>query len=270
MAADTDTAYVSATAAAPQSAVMDAATTHPIASFALTGGVLNREGVLYMPLNETMSVMGAAVTADPDNQSNKIRLDLTDGSAYQLTLTTENGVTSVATAGASAQIVNQNGVDYVPMSFIQALTNRVVSVYNNSLLLITVSDTPCWKTLDAYSVDKTSNADGAIGMALGLQGVPYVWGGTSPAGFDCSGFVQYVYAANGVSLPRVASAQQAATVPVSLNSLQAGDLVFWGYPAYHVGIYIGNGCYIHAPAPGQCVKIQTLSSYCPTSGGRIA
>lgn len=281
-AADADTAYVDTAAAdtgivtadatAPQSAVVNAATDHHIDSFALAGGILNREGVLYMPLNETLNVMGAAVTANPDNQANKLRLDLPDGTAAQLTLTDVNGVRTIAGVGASSAVINENGADYVSMAFIQALTNRVVSVYDHYMLLITVDQNPIWKTLDAYTVDAVTPAQtvtATIATAESLQGVPYVWGGTTPAGFDCSGFVQYCYAMNGVNLPRTSYAQQAATTPVSLDQLQTGDLVFWGAPAYHVGIYIGDGLYIHSPAPGQSVKIQSLSSYTPTSGGRI-
>ena len=63
--------------------------------------------------------------------------------------------------------------------------------------------------------------------------------------------------------------QQAEATPVSFDDLQPGDLVFWGYSAYHVGIYIGNGQYIHAPAPGQSVCIQSYSAYPFTSAGRI-
>ena len=136
-----------------------------------------------------------------------------------------------------------------------------------------MDDQPLWKPLEAYSVDDAyvtkSMGEKIVATAMKYLGVPYVWGGTSPYGFDCSGLVQYVYAENGISIPRVTYSQQAAATPVSLSALQPGDLVFWGYSAYHVGIYIGNGQYIHAPAPGQCVKIQSYSEYPYTSAGRI-
>lgn len=108
-----------------------------------------------------------------------------------------------------------------------------------------------------------------VNNALQYLGVPYVWGGSTPEGFDCSGLVQYVYAQCGISVPRVSYDQQAAATPISLVALQPGDLVFWGDSAYHVGIYIGDGMYIHAPAPGQNVKIQSYSEYPYTSAGRI-
>ncbi|GCF93809.1 hypothetical protein NRIC_17000 [Enterococcus florum] len=100
-------------------------------------------------------------------------------------------------------------------------------------------------------------------------GVPYVWGGTTPSGFDCSGLMQYVFARHGISLPRVSQAQQQFAKTIPLSQLRPGDLVFWGDPAHHVGLYIGEGFYIHAPQPGENVKI-THESYHPfQSAGRV-
>jgi len=89
-------------------------------------------------------------------------------------------------------------------------------------------------------------------------GVPYVWGGASPSGFDCSGLVMYVYAQVGVSLPHSSYAQYGMGVPVSMSDLQPGDLVFF-YGLGHVGIYVGGGNFIHAPHTGDVVKISSLS-----------
>jgi cell wall-associated NlpC family hydrolase len=88
-----------------------------------------------------------------------------------------------------------------------------------------------------------------IGTAQQFLGVPYVWGGSSPSGFDCSGFVQYVYAKHGINLPRTADIQISAGQPVSKSDLQPGDLVFFAgdyVNISHVGIYVGNGQMIHA------------------------
>jgi cell wall-associated NlpC family hydrolase len=85
-----------------------------------------------------------------------------------------------------------------------------------------------------------------ISLAMQYLGVPYVWGGYSPRGFDCSGLVQYVYAKVGVSLPHSSRMQYGCGTPVSRNQLQAGDLVFYYNPIQHVGIYMGNGRIINA------------------------
>ncbi|MFV3013983.1 NlpC/P60 family protein [Clostridium botulinum] len=96
-----------------------------------------------------------------------------------------------------------------------------------------------------------------VGYAMQFQGVPYVWGGTSPSGFDCSGFVQYVYRnAAGIELPRDTYGQIGAGTRVSQDQLQPGDLVF--PHTGHVGIYIGGGQMIHAPQTGDVVKISSV------------
>jgi cell wall-associated NlpC family hydrolase len=110
---------------------------------------------------------------------------------------------------------------------------------------------------------------GVVGIAMQYLGVPYVWGGSSPRGFDCSGLVAYVFAQIGVSLPHSSYAQFGMGTPVSISQLQAGDLVFFT-GASHVGIYIGGGQFIHAPHTGDVVKISSLSGYYSSNfaGGR--
>jgi peptidoglycan DL-endopeptidase CwlO len=99
-----------------------------------------------------------------------------------------------------------------------------------------------------------------VAIAMRYLGVPYVWGGASPSGFDCSGLVMYVFAQVGVSLPHGSVAQYGYGVPVSRGDLQPGDLVFF-YDLGHVGIYVGGGQFIHAPHTGDVVKISSLSGY---------
>jgi cell wall-associated NlpC family hydrolase len=91
-------------------------------------------------------------------------------------------------------------------------------------------------------------------------GVPYVWGGASPSGFDCSGLVMYVFAQLGISLPHYAAAQYGFGTPVPADQLQPGDLVFFDGLG-HVGIYIGGGQMIHAPHTGDVVKISPISEF---------
>ena len=99
---------------------------------------------------------------------------------------------------------------------------------------------------------------GVVGIAMQYLGTPYVWGGASPGGFDCSGFIMYVYSQVGVSLPHHAASQYGMGSPVSRDQLQPGDLVFFNGLG-HAGIYIGGGQFIHAPHTGDVVKISSLS-----------
>lgn len=103
-----------------------------------------------------------------------------------------------------------------------------------------------------------------VGTARRFLGVPYLWGGEDRDGFDCSGLTMVSYRLNGLNLPRNSRAQFAAGRPIERRALQQGDLVFFatqgGRRVTHVGMYLGNGEFIHAPRPGQTVRIASLSS----------
>lgn len=131
-------------------------------------------------------------------------------------------------------------------------------------------------TTTAQATQSTSNAgtgrlSGIVGIAERYIGVPYVYAGASPSGFDCSGLVMYAAAQLGVSLPHVAASQSSMGSAVSMSALQPGDLLFWGSVgnATHVAIYVGGGRYIHAPQPGQSVTIQSMNYYHPSFARRL-
>jgi Cell wall-associated hydrolases (invasion-associated proteins) len=118
-------------------------------------------------------------------------------------------------------------------------------------------------TESATSDDKSSS-EKVVNTAKQYLGTPYVWGGKTPSGFDCSGFTSYVYQeATGKSIGSYTVAQEGAGTQEAVSQASAGDLLFWGSKGstYHVGIYLGNNQYIAAPQPGESVKISTISGY---------
>jgi cell wall-associated NlpC family hydrolase len=123
------------------------------------------------------------------------------------------------------------------------------------------ADSP--KTLGVSIVPVKSDTDGAaiVADARKYMGTPYVWGGVTPDGFDCSGFTQYVMKENGIDIPRTADDQFATGTPVSRADLQVGDLIFFTTykpGASHVGFYLGNNRFLHASSVAKEVTIGSL------------
>ena len=124
---------------------------------------------------------------------------------------------------------------------------------------------PAGRPSDAGSLGESHPA--AVAVAKRYLGVPYLWGGTTPHGFDCSGLVQYCYAQIGISIPRTSRVQFTFgqfIPPSRTDLLEPGDLVFFGYggdpkQVHHVGMYVGGGVFIHAPGTGDHVKYSSLT-----------
>ena len=171
----------------------------------------------------------------------------------------DKGWVKIATPGGTKGWVYKGyiGVDILPEQ-IATYSAPATSTSSNQGYYDSTPSTP------AYSPPPVSSCgNGIVDTAYSYMGVPYVWGGTTAYGFDCSGFVQTVFADNGIYITRTANAQFEEGSYVSMENLQPGDLVFfetytWG--ASHVGIYIGNSEFIHASSGAGQVTVSSLNS----------
>ncbi len=122
--------------------------------------------------------------------------------------------------------------------------------------------TPAYIASAADYMKQHPQAAGAVAQSKNFLGLPYVWGGTSPTkGFDCSGYVQWLYAQQGVKIGRTTYDQIKNGTAVGIKQLEPGDIVFFGTKKnpHHEGLYIGNGQFIHSPHTGDSIKISSLS-----------
>ncbi len=107
-----------------------------------------------------------------------------------------------------------------------------------------------------------------VETAFAYYGIPYLWGGKTPSGFDCSGLMRYVFLQHGVELPHYSGAQFLRGERIAPAALRPGDAVFFGSPIHHVGMYVGGGYFIHAPRTGDFVKIAPLARRQDYAGAR--
>jgi cell wall-associated NlpC family hydrolase len=129
-------------------------------------------------------------------------------------------------------------------------------------LLARLTAPPPAAVVTTVTAPPVSGAAGiAVRFAYAQLGKPYQWGASGPGSYDCSGLTMRAWGAAGVSLPHSAASQQSMTAAVPSGDLAPGDLIFFGSPAYHVGIYIGSGEMIDAPYTGTDVRIDPISGY---------
>ncbi len=128
---------------------------------------------------------------------------------------------------------------------------------------------------NSTTTNQTDATSGVVSYAkkLANMNIPYVWGGASLSGMDCSGLTAYVYQhAAGINLAHNTVAQESQVTYKSVSQAQPGDLLFWGSKgaSYHVAIYIGNNQYVAAPQPGQNVEVETINAaFMPSFAGQV-
>ncbi|WP_300382206.1 C40 family peptidase [Clostridium sp.] len=178
--------------------------------------------------------------------------------SYQLDiLNSSNSMSDLKSAISQLRSIRDN----------QLKSPTIIEEVNNSIetAKITIENLQAKEEAENVSVNRGPTFSGSgnsiVNYAYQFIGTPYVYGATGPSTFDCSGFTSYVFKNSaGVDISRTTYSQLGVGTPVSYNELQAGDLVFT-YGQEHVGIYIGNGQYIHAPQPGESVKVSPVSSF---------
>jgi peptidoglycan DL-endopeptidase CwlO len=143
----------------------------------------------------------------------------------------------------------------------RAVAHQSVVVVSRSTTHASISATSTHRRPVSAPAPSTS---GVLRIAASLAGIYYVYGGTTTRGFDCSGFTQYVFARRGVDLPRTAEQQRRAVRKVT--SPRPGDLVFFGAPAYHVGIYAGHGTMWDSPRTGRAISLRAIWTSSVTYG----
>jgi peptidoglycan DL-endopeptidase CwlO len=149
-----------------------------------------------------------------------------------------------------------------PKPVVAPVARRAAPVVSRSTTRASIK--PVSSTPKAPVAAPAPRSGGVLGIAASLAGIYYIYGGTTTAGFDCSGYTKYVFNKVGISLPRTAEEQRQALTTVS--SPQIGDLVFFGSPAYHVGIYAGNGKMWDSPRSGKAVALRDIWSTTVTYG----
>lgn len=144
-----------------------------------------------------------------------------------------------------------------------AKTDAAVRQYQSKNGL--TADGVAGKMAQAAVFAEAQRVETVVATAKKYLGLPYAYGGTSPStGFDCSGFTQYCMNAAGISVPRTSGSQAQGGVTVSTSQMRVGDIVCFYSPVSHVGIYMGNGQFIHSPKTGDVVKITDLK-YMPVT-----
>ncbi|WNJ65677.1 C40 family peptidase [Lactiplantibacillus plantarum] len=216
----------------------------------------------------TSSASSSAASSTTTSQSTASTASATSTSSTTATSTASQASSTAASAASTTSTASQSSS--------AATSSSTTSQSSSSAATSSASNTA---TTNSSSTTTSSTSDLATGSVTGLAlklasaNIPYVWGGASLSGMDCSGLVSYVYQhAAGITLPHSTVAQESYVTTHSVADAQPGDILFWGSrgSTYHDAIYIGNNQYVAAPTEGQNVQVQTISSYfMPSFAGTV-
>lgn len=228
-------------------------------SATVTGGKeVNAEFTAYYPANNSMQ--GGFLDAMGNKlDSNKLTCAAPKSIPFKTKIQVKNTGTDrdnlvyTCTDRGGAIVIDSNGVYHIDLLMKDKKSALAFGRRKGKALIgVEVSETP------SSSNGVNSKASKAFEFCKSKLGTPYLWGGTGPR-YDCSGLMMKAYASVGISIPRTSKQQSTFGKSVSKSNLQIGDLVFFGSPVHHVGMYCGNNQYIHSPKTGDVVKISSLS-----------
>ena len=217
------------------------------------------------------SVANAADSATNDNTAETSAITLSRGRPAQSESSSTNSDSNTkksSTNATSSSKPSSNSSSNKPSTSKPSTSKPSTSKPSGSTSSSSTSKPSSGSTSSSSGTATSAKAKAIISTAKSFLGVPYVWGGQSPSGFDCSGYINYVFGKHGITLPRTAAEQFNVGKSVSKSNLIPGDLVY--FTTYkegpsHVGIFLGNGQFIHASSGKEEVTISSLSSSYYTS-----
>ena len=237
------------------------------------GQVLNLSTTAIAASSAVASSAPAAESAAPVASSAVVESDTAAESAAPVESDSTVASSAVVESDTSADTTATDSVSEAPAStYTESTSTADTTNYDTAAVDNSSSQTSTTTTTNTNS-DLQSGSVVSLAVKLANAGIPYVGGGSSLSGMDCSGFVAYVFQnAEGKSLAHYTVSLESEVTQKSVSDAQPGDLLFWGNhgSTYHVAIYIGNGQFVAAPEPGENVQVQSISSYfMPSFAGTV-